>query len=331
MDSKIWDLAGFTDRNSKLGRPVPGGLIAVPFNIALSPDRCKIVWGRRPDQAKQPVRHAKPDREMLRHFVQLWQKTPKTIVAFARKWGVLNLNKDGRPCRPIGPSDWSEPIESWRYYSRRAQAVLNIAANLRLGKLGALDDWSALRETASRTGDLLPELDRVEPFLLTMIARTEYPFGEEKGTNPKFERSVKLEKLCLGMEVTLWLRLGRVSFTVAHEDPGWTLAMDYNGCMLAAIALQLALVLAEVEALYRCSGCQEAYVRTKKAPKPGQANYCNKCGRQKALQRADQKRRAKQAEARRFAEEGMSVPDIAGILKSTQLTIRRWIRRNRTS
>src|SRR5262249_35058639 len=151
------------------------------------------------------------------------------------------LDKDGRPCRPIGPFERREPIDAWRYYSRRAQAVVNIAANLKLGKLGDLEDWLALRGTAVWTGDLLQELDRFEPLLGDDATRIEYPFAV-KG-KPAYKRSVQGEMAFLSMEATLWLRIGRVGFRVAPQDSGWNLFVDYNTCMLAAVALQLALVL----------------------------------------------------------------------------------------
>ena len=177
MNSEGWDLAGLTDRYSRLGRPVPGALITVPLWLDLTPDRREIVWGGGPKDAKKRVWQAKLEPEMLNQFVHLWQETPESIFQFARKWGVLNLDQKGRPCRPIGPAERKESIDAWRYYSRRAQAVLNIAASLKLGNIGAAKDWEALRGTSSRTGDLLQELDRVEPFLLTMLPRVEYPFG----------------------------------------------------------------------------------------------------------------------------------------------------------
>ncbi len=71
-----------------------------------------------------------------------------------------------------------ESIEAWRYFSRRARAVINIAANLKLGELENIEDWRALRSTAAYTGRALQELDEFAPFMLTMLPRTEYPFAK---------------------------------------------------------------------------------------------------------------------------------------------------------
>jgi hypothetical protein len=322
-----WDLAGLTDSRSRLGRLVPGTRITVPAWIELSLDRRELIFGGGPPDAKVRVRHTQADRNLLNQFVQLWDKKPELILRFARKWGVLYLDEYGRPCQPNGPFERRELIEVWKYFSRRAQAVLNIAANLKLGRLGDLVDWDALRGTEYRSGNLLQEMDRHAPFLQTMLPRIEYPFNQRRknrSVDPGYRRSVKGEVTLLSLEATLWLKLGRVGFVVSATDATWTLSLDYGECMLAAVALQLALVLAEVEALYTCDGCHKPYVRTKRAPKRGEANFCLACGRKKAVQGADRRRRWRRAEAKRLAREGVPAQSIAKRLGSSLAAVRSW-------
>jgi hypothetical protein len=159
-----WGLARFTDSHSRLGRLVPGSRTTVPRWLRLSADCAEIICDKGPADATVRVRHTQADRKMLNQFVQLWRQKPQSILRFAQRWGVLYLDKQGRPCQTVGPSGRREPIEVWRYFSRRAQAVLNIAANLKVGKLGDLDDWKALHGTASHSGNLLAEMDRYAPF-----------------------------------------------------------------------------------------------------------------------------------------------------------------------
>ena len=87
-----------------------------------------------------------PSRAMLTDFVALHQATsPETILRFAREWGVLMMTggKARRPCGEAMP-EGSDPLDAWKYFSRRASAVLNIAAALKDGKLGDLADWGVL-------------------------------------------------------------------------------------------------------------------------------------------------------------------------------------------
>ena len=111
----------------------------------------------------------------------------------------------------------------------------------------------------------------------------------------------------------------------------WQMEIAYNGCLLAAIALQLALTVAGARTLFTCSGCGMAYIRAR-AAKSGQANFCPQCGPREALRQADYRRRRKAAEARRLHATGWSVGRIVKELKvrsttrsGAATTVRRWI------
>jgi len=100
--------------------------------------------------------------------------------------------------------------------------------------------------------------------------------------------------------------------------------------------LQLALTITSAQSLFFCSACGLPYVREKKAPKQGQANYCPDCGPGVALRAANNRLRAKITEARRLHAEGIGIREIARQLnvrktkRSTPLeTVRRWIGRER--
>src|ERR1019366_7449547 len=126
MINEKLQLAGYTDANGNLGRPVPSGQILVPGQVRVEGDA--IHW--------ELAGHAKfrePSRSMLNEFIGLHQAdSPEVILRFARQWGVLALTggKAPRPCGEAMP-EGIEPIEAWRYFSRRASAVLNIAAALK--------------------------------------------------------------------------------------------------------------------------------------------------------------------------------------------------------
>src|SRR5438067_1237359 len=93
MSLTDWDLAGFTDNESRLGKPVPAGELLVPNTVSLDAEKKSLLF-----VPKDKSRRVPPARSMFNEFVRLWQKSPAVILRFARKWGPLNLNPQGKPC-----------------------------------------------------------------------------------------------------------------------------------------------------------------------------------------------------------------------------------------
>jgi hypothetical protein len=137
MSTRDWDLGGLTDINGNLGKPVPSGQVLVPGKIEL--DGEAIRW-----ELAGPARWQEISRSTLNEFVKLWESDSASIMRFAKKWGVLAMQstkaKDTVIYRPCGESqtEGSDPIPAWKYFSRRACAVLNIAAALRQDKLPSM-------------------------------------------------------------------------------------------------------------------------------------------------------------------------------------------------
>lgn len=314
-----FDEAGFTDINSQLGKLVPSGSITIPPDITLDESAEEIVWKW---GFRQPSKHVTPTPEMLNDFVHLCESTPLQIWEYAKAWGVLELDKSGRPCIGSGDVNRREPIALWRYFSRRARAVLNIAARLKRGKPGLLKDWLALHGTGAHTGDFVQDLHRFGPAPLWIWEQGEYPIKARGFGKPGYKSSVVAERMFLSLEVVLWLRLGRVGFVIAPEGSRWELEIDYGGCLLSAISLQLALTLAGVGALFVCSACGRPYAREKKRPKAGQGNYCPKCGHTEAVKRADLKRRV-----RKSFSAGESPSAISRKMNLDPKTVKGWLKK----
>jgi hypothetical protein len=114
------------------------------------------------------------------------------------------------------------------------------------------------------------------------------------------------------------------------DDHGrWELRMDYHGLLFAAIALQLALVVADVDSLFTCSGCGIPYIRPRhrKRPKTGWANYCDRCAMDGvATRRATETYRKKRSQAVRLRSGGASIPEIAEQLNAESSRVRRWVK-----
>jgi hypothetical protein len=95
---------------------------------------------------------------------------------------------------------------------------------------------------------------------------------------------IERARRAIGTEINRWLsfwkanRMDGLSDFSVHWNPvsqRWELQIDYHGFLLSAIALQLALVVAEADSV--CSGCSKPYTRDKRRPKPGSDNYCETC------------------------------------------------------
>jgi hypothetical protein len=329
MSHEKLQLAGFTDANGELGRPVPSGHVLVPGQIWLEGD--SIRW--------KLAGHAKarqPSRAMLTDFVALHQATsPETILRFARDWGVLMMT-GGKAPRPCGESmpEGSDPIDAWKYFSRRAAAVLNIAAALKDGKLGDLADWGVL--AIIPTGDEAGEAAAKAAFdqhRYGMGFLPDLPRGTQR--QPAVDQGRDL----LSGEIDQWLRFwkkGRMrafadfSLRWSTQNRKWELQIEYQGYLFAAIALQLTLVVAEADSLYTCSACGLPYIRTKKRPKAGWANYCDQCiKRGIGARRAVESYRKRKIEAKRLAAEGVPITEVAAKVNSDPETVRGWLRKRK--
>jgi len=324
---KPWEFAGFVDKKSGLlGKPVPTGELFVPNSIRLDPAKRSLVWT--PGAGGKSIRPNMTN--LFDGFVRLGQEPPAAILDYARRWGLLYLDADGTPCvMPYRPQATagrtlprSEPLDAWEYYSRRASAVLSIADALQKQKRASPSDWQVLGSLDKKLGEQALRDLRHRGGAVDLYALT--------GCLYSAKWDIEQERRWLAMEVALWLALGRPGFSLNPRS--WRLEVDYSGCLFAAIALQLALTVTDARNLFTCSGCGVPYVREKKAPKSGQANYCEKCGPNASLREANNRVRERIAEARRLRAEGIGLREIAQQLnvrtskRSTALeTVQRWI------
>jgi hypothetical protein len=331
--------------SSRVGKQVPFAELPfaelrVPQRLQIDAERDCLVWDR------LSWRYARPRPEMLDQFVELWRGSAPAILSYAKKWGVLYLDRTGRPCNNFierAPGKQAslrlEPLESWRYFSRRAHSILNIASSLNQGRAGSPTDWAAFDPILERLGgrEALKDLDELS-----------FPLGEyalngcllASGLTPTRAdleglkmTLVEYERVYLAAEVNLWLSIARPVLSVGVVNRGWQVEFDYHGCMLAGISFQLAQVLADADNLFICCGCHRLYRRDTRRPNLGQKNYCPRCG-SKAAREANRRCREKVAEARRLRTAGHGLREIAERLevrstkRSTALeTVRRWIGR----
>jgi hypothetical protein len=269
---------------------MPAGRLFVPRDIQLDGDSLTWPWVPAGDEKRTAYRQANSG--MLGGFIRLHETTDERILAYARRWGVLGICHHGLPCshnqypyglhdlfrpclpmlvpQPAGGSVFrlTEPLASWRAWSRKAQSLMNIGARLNQGKLAHAKDWRRLKEIH----DSGLGTEEGEPFMRTMAkARAE-----------------------LGNELDGWISMGQVRPRISWRKDKARFSLDAVSSgpnLFGILALNIAISIAAGEGekgLAVCSACSLSYIPTRR-PDPNRSNYCSACGL-KAAQRAASRR-----------------------------------------
>lgn len=268
---------------------------ALPFSGLLSPQHVSIKkdqlhWRYADDAWRDRGNWRLPADRMLISFAKLADAPPRDICAFALRYCPLGAHRrttepkgaDRLTCLQFADGSWwsfglimsgsgSDPLTLWRTLSAMARSILRINAALkgrahnRAPHIGAPEDWMVL---AGRE----PE-DIFDARRMVMDAVNE------------------------------WLQIGSVRLLLGLSEWSacgeWKLHVDTNG-LVASIAYRLLLTVAGEDNLYACDGCREPYIRTWRAPRPGQENFCANCAsiaKKRAVQRY-RERRKRDAETR---------------------------------
>ncbi len=288
-----WDRAGYTNQHGAVSKPIPATHLVIPGVIELTDQ--SIVWELMRTVEFEPTSRAAPP-TLLNQFVKLWRLPDTSILAFARKFGVL-WRGEGEPQCKINVSG-REHSYRWRRASLRYCALLNIAADVQTGEEIRIEEWRY-----------------VGAFEEKFIERLKKPAQSRS----QLAHEVRGMLYSSGLGFTIDLHKAKSAFT---------LAVDYRGCMLNAVLLQLVLTLSNSDCLVICSGCSLPYARSreKRRPRPGQSNYCDECGTTVALRHADQRRKKKMAEARQLFRDGEDIASIASKLETSVASVRNWVK-----
>ena len=181
----------------------PQGCLVIPNVIEI--DGGRLHWDIDDDR---PIEQPEPGQGMLNEFLTLQDADDEQIGAYARRWGILGVCHHGvpashaafanaveRPCRLLREETdlyaW-EPLERWRYFSRQAGAILNLAARLHADQPGRPEDWQQV------------------------ITRKDRPVPWWKPS------AVRSERIMLGDVATQWITLGNVRpvLTWRSTNPG---------------------------------------------------------------------------------------------------------------
>jgi hypothetical protein len=243
--------------------------VQVPETVTV--DKKRLCWtvpsDPRPYYEDGRRAYVRPTDRSILAFARLADAA--SICEYAKRYGLLWANpidpkrkretdvplSDGSVWRPGGECDrlgltgW-EPIDLWLSLTRRLRAVLRINAALKgrsrnpLPTPGEPDDWAVLG------GGPPPDTPEDAQFFLLD-------------------------------EVNWWLSIGGVRLQLgilsfSEKRTAWKLEVAYNG-LAGGLAYRLLLMVTGESSLYACDGCGIPYVRLKRAPQPGQENFCDDC------------------------------------------------------
>lgn len=324
MTGREFRFSGLIDGSGRLGAAVPTGTIVIPGGpIELERDRLK--WSIEVDK----VEWVTPPDSLLTDFIELWNGDDRGILRFAKRWGPLRIDRHGNRLWsslyvPTGSSrtkissSGSDSLQAWRFFSRRAYAVIGIASALYQGSQGDPEDWKLL---SSDAGGVRADFFGMPDWAMKGMLPGGIPLP---GVNDVPLPIDRLRDQISG-ELGVWLSRYEVALKVVWKETP-QIELSYGGHLLSAVALQLTLSILRERSLYTCSGCGVPYSRgARKRPKTGDANFCEKCGRTEALRQGQERRRRKIEKAREMYAAGQSVAVISVELKSDAKTVRNWL------
>ena len=279
--TRMLELAGMMDGDggSKIGRRVQTALVVRPAVISLDQAGEHLLYDTRvPRVGDVP----KPD--ALDSFVALVGAPAETVLAFARRYGVLDT-------QPLWePGVYAEPLTKWQYWATRARAILAVAAALHQEEPVPEADWQLIAPARAaywldlyqRNATHLPPEKRVQLSQRITLLEVLNDLLIDERVRPCFPH--------------LWD--GELMLT---NLTGW---FDEGGLSLSGyLAIQLGLACSRAESIATCSGCQVPYLRRWHSPK-GRRNYCEACGKRaawrdsKRMQRATKRSRNASRKAR---------------------------------
>jgi hypothetical protein len=274
-----------------------------------------------------PGRLVTPKPPMLEKFVQLGvpgRESGQAVLAYARKWGLLNLCQHHLPLGhedlqvPIsfavtGPDRYTlalpdpcksfwvlggEPVSTWFYWSRQAAAILAIVSRLREGEWARKVDWSMLGEEgpwmAGAPETLGGRRSRAE--LWTRSLEEGYMIDASVADAERARREV--ERGVARGAIETWLRLAGVAFELrwpSHGNP--RVGFQVNG-LFGALGLQLLQAAADSTGFAFCAGCTNLI-----APHRGpgrRPRFCAECQARHIPQKLADEKRQKEKEKKKL-------------------------------
>ncbi len=293
---KPLEMGSYLDSEGNLPRSVNPDYWLVPGFIDLelsdtsSVETDRLVWAYLGEEGE--IFRKTASQGLLAEFLELAESTPKKILSYARRWGVLYVCKHDRisghkrtedengpgpktgyfsrcELRQTRNNAYWEPLFIWREYAQKARAIINLAAKLHDGKKGRPDDWEVLYGP-----NKVLQVKDSKPLTVT--------------------ETVFNERVILSLYVKGWLDDGHVQphFQWGKKDPQITLMTD---TLFGALALRLLMLISRTGGIALCSACGTPYF-PKRRPQSRRRRYCNKCGKKVAQKDASKAYRDRERE-----------------------------------
>ena len=192
--------------------------------------------------------------------------SPKRILEFAQRWGVLGpttARRFGLVTAPAGKRG-SEPIWLWRRAAAKTVALARLSQELRDGRRGDRADWAvATEDTAINADDDISMPDRRQQL-------------------------VDLLDDWLGLaNERLRIDWTRINPVVQLE------AVGELTHLIGALAFQLILAITSEKGVAVCMECDMPYLPTR-VPAAGREHFCDDCGKAASWRRSKRRQRADQ-------------------------------------
>jgi hypothetical protein len=243
----------------------------------------RLVWTWGEASGGEPLKADLDRGDVLWPFVRLASADDEAILAFATRWGVLDLCEEhalpsahrpneagydyrqwtdlteryGTPemelsaaCRPeIWETGWyGERVDLWRAWARHWRSACLLLIELAAGRAGASENWRDLWDNLQNPG-----------------------VGRDFARFP-----IDVQRSALADWVGTWLEQSRVRLDVAWER-GYRLQLAPSAGLSGVLAAQFAAVMSsDTGHSARCSRCGEPYGAERK-PRSDKKTYCRSC------------------------------------------------------
>jgi hypothetical protein len=265
-----------TDKKLEFGGIDPDRSLQAGFSYV--PERIELNEGAL-IYSNWSSKKVRPGPGLLEDFVQLYRSSDEEILKYARRWGVLGICEHGLPSShnsetgPAGcfPNEldkgwlwFTEPVERWRYFSRKFSAIQYVGAYLNQDKLGDEVDWELIER---------PRVYLNQNF--------------EPRQRPRFPADLAEGRLLLARELNKLIRIGQVRPGVAWDEKKahWQITLEADSLLnlFGLVGLSLVQSICRQD-LVICSACGNSY-KPKRRPNPERRNYCLDCRARKISKR----------------------------------------------